>query len=111
VFVDARGTPKSSGRRTGPITTTQPASERDAELRGDGLALHGPGFPDEIPLRARRTEVRWRTGHRYDDLEPFYEKAEWEIGVSGDQSADPFKAPRRGLCPCRPCLIAWRRSC
>ncbi|HWR50236.1 MAG TPA: GMC family oxidoreductase [Bryobacteraceae bacterium] len=34
----------------------------------------------------------------YDDLEPFYDKAEWEIGVSGDWSNDPFHAPRkRGL--------------
>ncbi|HVU23150.1 MAG TPA: GMC family oxidoreductase [Opitutus sp.] len=31
----------------------------------------------------------------YDDLEPFYEKAEWEIGVSGDMSENPFVAPRR----------------
>ena len=31
----------------------------------------------------------------YDDLEPFYEKAEWEIGVSGDMSANPFAPPRR----------------
>ena len=27
----------------------------------------------------------------YDDLEPYYEKAEWEIGVSGDDPANPFK--------------------
>ena len=38
----------------------------------------------------------------YDDLEPFYEKAEWEIGVSGDQSGDPFKAPRRRPLPMPP---------
>ena len=31
----------------------------------------------------------------YADLEPFYEKAEWEIGVSGDMSANPFSPPRR----------------
>ena len=30
----------------------------------------------------------------YDDLEPFYEKAEYEIGVSGDYSATPFHGPR-----------------
>jgi choline dehydrogenase-like flavoprotein len=38
----------------------------------------------------------------YDDLEPFYEKAEWEIGVSGEQSTDPFKAPRRRPLPMPP---------
>jgi choline dehydrogenase-like flavoprotein len=31
----------------------------------------------------------------YADLEPFYEKAEWEVGVSGDMSANPFTPPRR----------------
>ena len=38
----------------------------------------------------------------YDDLEPFYEKAEWEVGVSGDDSANPFKAPRRRPLPMPP---------
>lgn len=31
----------------------------------------------------------------YDDLEPYYEKAEWEIGVSGKAGANPFEGPRR----------------
>lgn len=38
----------------------------------------------------------------YDDLEPYYEKAEWEIGVSGDVGPDPFKAPRRKPLPMPP---------
>jgi choline dehydrogenase-like flavoprotein len=38
----------------------------------------------------------------YDDLEPFYEKAEYEVGVSGDVSTDPFKAPRRKPLPMPP---------
>ena len=39
----------------------------------------------------------WPIG--YDDLEPFYEKAEWEIGVSGNDDGNPFKAPRRRPLP------------
>ena len=31
----------------------------------------------------------------YDDLEPCYEKAEQQVGVSGDMSANPFSPPRR----------------
>lgn len=31
----------------------------------------------------------------YADLEPFYDKAEYEIGVAGDMSGNPFAAPRR----------------
>jgi len=30
----------------------------------------------------------------YGDLEPFYEKAEWEIGVAGDDALNPFAPPR-----------------
>lgn len=38
----------------------------------------------------------------YNDLEPYYEQAEWEIGVSGDDSGNPFKAPRRKPLPMPP---------
>lgn len=38
----------------------------------------------------------------YFDLEPFYEKAEWEIGVSGDHNANPFMAPRKKTYPMPP---------
>ena len=38
----------------------------------------------------------------YDDLEPYYEKAEIEIGVSGDDSNNPFKGRRRKPLPMPP---------
>ena len=38
----------------------------------------------------------------YFDLEPFYEKAEWEIGVAGDHNATPFMAPRKKPYPMPP---------
>ncbi len=38
----------------------------------------------------------------YDDLEPYYEKAEWEIGVSGDVSNNIFGGPRRKPLPMPP---------
>jgi choline dehydrogenase-like flavoprotein len=38
----------------------------------------------------------------YDDLEPFYDKAEYEIGVSGDYSGDPFHGPRKRSLPMPP---------
>jgi choline dehydrogenase-like flavoprotein len=38
----------------------------------------------------------------YDDLEPYYERAEYEIGVSGDVGPDPFKGPRRKPLPMPP---------
>jgi len=38
----------------------------------------------------------------YDDLEPFYDKAEHEIGVSGDVSTDPFHGLRKRDLPMPP---------
>jgi choline dehydrogenase-like flavoprotein len=38
----------------------------------------------------------------YDDLEPFYEKSEYEIGISGDYSGTPFHGPRRRDLPMPP---------
>jgi len=38
----------------------------------------------------------------YEDLEPCYEKAEWEIGVAGDASQNPFAAPRKKPYPMPP---------
>jgi choline dehydrogenase-like flavoprotein len=38
----------------------------------------------------------------YQDLEPYYEKAEWEIGVSGNDTNNPFKAPRKKPLPMPP---------
>ncbi len=38
----------------------------------------------------------------YDDLEPYYEKAEHEIGISGDDSGNPFHGPRRSPLPMPP---------
>ena len=31
---------------------------------------------------------------RYEDLAPYYEKAEWDLGVSGKAGANPFEGPR-----------------
>jgi choline dehydrogenase-like flavoprotein len=38
----------------------------------------------------------------YGEMEPYYEKAEWEIGVSGDDSGNVFKAPRKKPLPMPP---------
>ena len=46
----------------------------------------------------------------YADLEPYYEKAEWEIGVSGDDTNNIFRAPRRRPLPMPPLLAEPRTS-
>jgi choline dehydrogenase-like flavoprotein len=41
----------------------------------------------------------------YDDLEPYYERAEYELGVSGLAGADPFAEPRKTPYPVGPLPI------
>lgn len=38
----------------------------------------------------------------YEDLEPYYERAEWEIGVAGDTDANIHQAPRKKGYPMPP---------
>ena len=38
----------------------------------------------------------------YDDLEPYYEKFEWEFGISGQAGLNPFAGPRRRGFPLPP---------
>src|SRR5450432_680308 len=38
----------------------------------------------------------------YQELEPYYERAGWEIGVCGDGSANRFQAPRSREYPMPP---------
>ncbi len=54
--------------------------EKDFRMRSTYGAMEGSTLED------------WPIG--YGDLEPYYEKAEWEMGVSGDDSNNVFKAPR-----------------
>ncbi len=44
----------------------------------------------------------------YDDLAPFYERAEWEIGVSGSDAGNPFAPARLKKLPMPP--PAWNRT-
>ncbi len=62
--------------------------EKDFRMRTTYGAVEGSTLED------------WPIG--YSDLEPYYEKAEWELGVSGDDSNNVFKAPRTRAFPMAP---------
>jgi choline dehydrogenase-like flavoprotein len=62
--------------------------EKDFRLRSTYGAVEGSTL-DDWPIT-------------YEDLEPYYEKAEWEIGVSGDDSNNIFRAPRKRPLPMPP---------
>ena len=66
---------------------------RHGQLRGDGLALHAE---KDFRMRSTYGALEGSTLEdwpiTYDDLEPCYEKAEWEIGVSGDDGRESVRA-------------------
>jgi choline dehydrogenase-like flavoprotein len=74
-----------------------------AECVGSGTVSYGAMawrfMPEDFKMKSVYGEVKDSTLDdwpiSYDDLEPYYEKAEWEIGVAGDDSENPFAPPRK----------------
>lgn len=60
--------------------------------------------PDDFRLRRRFGEylevADWPYG--YDELEPWYAMAEWEVGISGEGGANPHEGPRSRPYPMPP---------
>lgn len=76
-----------------------------------GGTVHMSGFffrmhPEDFSLVSTygplqgSTAIDWPI--RYEDLAPYYERVEREVGVSGDLSANPFAPPRNGPFPFSP---------
>jgi len=103
VFVDLSGRARIVRPRQGEYSP-------NASCVGGGTVSYGAQawrfMPQDFRMRSTYGEVEgstledWPIG--YDDLEPWYEKAEYEIGVSGDVSANPFGGPRRKPLPMPP---------
>jgi len=82
----------------------------NAACVGSGTVSYGAMawrfMPEDFKLKTTYGPVEGSTLEdwpiSYDDLEPFYEKAEWEIGVAGDDSQNPFSPPRRKPQPMPP---------
>lgn len=93
---------------TGPGTTrvvlpSEGGYNNNAGCVGGGTVSYGAMawrfMPQDFRLRSTYGDVKDSTladwPITYDDLEPFYEKAEYEIGVAGDHTANPNAGPRR----------------
>lgn len=76
-----------------------------------GGTQHMGGFlyrfhPDDFRLRSRfggdtgDALVDWP--YDYEELEPWYSKAEWEVGVAGAAGSNPFEGPRSRPYPLEP---------
>ncbi len=103
VFVDPSGNERI-------VLPSRPGYGNNAACVGSGTATYGAMawrfHPKDFQMKSTygcpegSTLDDWPIS--YDDLEPFYTKAEWEIGVSGDDSGNPFKGPRSKPLPMPP---------
>ena len=103
VWVDANGVPHT-------VLASEAAYQNDAACVGGGTLSYGAQawryMPQDFRMRSTYGAPQgssledWPIS--YDDLEPFYEKAEYEIGISGDYSGTPFHGPRRRPLPMPP---------
>lgn len=103
VYVDSSG-------REHVVPSNHWAYSNNAACVGGGTLSYGAMawrfMEDDFRLRSKYGTVAGSTLDdwpiTYAELEPYYEKAEWEIGVSGDDSNNVFRAPRRRALPMPP---------
>lgn len=103
VFVDPAGRERLVYPKDG-------AYQANASCVGGGTVSYGGQawryMPQDFRMRSTYGAVPGSTLEdwpiSYDDLEPYYERAEYEIGVSGDVEPDPFKGARRKPLPMPP---------
>jgi choline dehydrogenase-like flavoprotein len=103
VAVDANGVPSI-------VLPSEGSYNNDAACVGGGTLSYGAQAWRYMPQDFRMRSIYgapqgssledWPLS--YDDLEPFYDKAEYEIGISGDYSGTPFKGPRKRDLPMPP---------
>ncbi len=103
VIVDGRGNART-------VLPSDGAYQNNAMCVGGGTLSYGAQawryMPQDFRMRSTYGAPEgssledWPIG--YEDLEPFYEKAEYEIGISGDYSGDPFHTGRRRPLPMPP---------
>ncbi len=93
----------SQGGRWVTVPPANPGYCNNAMAVGGGTVFYGAMAwrfnPIDFRMRSTYGEVKdssladWPIS--YGDLEPFYEKVEWEVGVSGDMSGCPQAPPRK----------------
>lgn len=94
----------------GSIHSYNGKPSRIANCIGSGTVTYGAMawrfMPQDFKLKSIYGEIEgssladWPI--TYEDLEPYYEQVEYEIGVAGDNENNPFSAPRKKPFPMPP---------
>jgi choline dehydrogenase-like flavoprotein len=80
------------------VSPTEPAWNNNAMTVGGGTRVYGAMAwrfcPEDFHMRSTYGEpfVDWPIG--YEDLAPFYDRVEWEMGVCGADALRPYDGPR-----------------
>ena len=116
------------GHNTGPDLSDAPRTAQDWRGFVQQLQPHESGYQNNAAVVGGGTRVygaqawrfmrddfrmasRYGVPHQssladwpisYDDLEPYYERAEWEVGVAGAGDANPYQSPRKRDYPMPP---------
>ena len=85
------------------VLPSEGAYSNNAGCVGGGTVSYGAMawryMPQDFRMRSTYGAVEGSTLEdwpvSYEDLEPYYEKAEYEVGVAGDYSDNPFGGPRK----------------
>jgi choline dehydrogenase-like flavoprotein len=111
---DGNKHPRVIVRRDGTREVIGPTDGWDynhiAACVGSGTVSYGAMawrfMPEDFKMRSTYGEVTGSTLEdwplAYDELEPYYELAEWEIGVAGDDTPNPFGPSRKKPYPMPP---------
>ncbi|MGC9342394.1 MAG: GMC family oxidoreductase [Bacteroidales bacterium] len=110
---DAKKNPRVYVRPDGSRKITTPIDgpyHHVAACVGSGTVSYGAMawryMPEDFKMKSTYGTIEGSTLDdwpiSYDDLEPYYEKAEWEIGVAGDDSENPFGPMRNRDYPMPP---------
>jgi choline dehydrogenase-like flavoprotein len=92
------------------IAPSEPGYNNNAACVGGGTVSYGAMawrfHPLDFRMKSQYGAVAGSTLDdwpiSYDDLEPYYDKAEYEVGVSGDGSNNPHQGPRKRPLPMPP---------
>ncbi len=105
---DARVVVDSTGART--VFAPDPSWSANAMTVGGGTRVYGAQAWRFCPEDFRMASIYgvpegssladWPIG--YEDLEPWYDQAEWELGVAGDSAGNRFAGPRTRGYPMAP---------
>lgn len=90
----------SAPRRTNLGWTAQCVGGGTVHMGGYMYRMHPRDFALRRHFGAYEAVADWPFG--YDELEPYYSLAEWELGVSGDDSIGSFGGPRSRPFPMPP---------